>query len=609
MTDESPARAAWTAAIELLRAQGRLSDSQIAFLHLARPLATMDSVFMIGVGSDFVKDWINENVADIMQKTLSEILGRAVQLTISVDTSLSEQPISQSSATQPQWISPSSTGESSSTPQSNTPETSSTAHIFSSFSSKEQFSDEPRYNGEAIDPFSSQSVVSSSVADSANVHESQTDRSSYSAYSEYSSDEHSEETPSYPYSHPTSVESLQQSVTHSREHHHKESTTETYSTEASQKPEFHRTTNTLNPPPRVESNKSQSDAHLNPRFTFENFVIGESNRFAHATALAVAEAPGSTYNPLFLYSDSGMGKTHLLHAIGNYYLNLFPGSKVLYVSSEEFTNMFINAMMNNEGHNFKNRFRSVDILLIDDIQFLSNKEGTLEEFFNTFNALATANKQIVITSDVAPRLLDGFEDRMVSRFSSGIVANIDLPNLETRIAILEKKAAAEKFDVPRDVLEFIASRITTNVREMEGSLRRVAAFAGLFHQPVTLSVAENALKDIISDSSSITVSAALIMAQTASYFNVTIDDLKSPARTRTLTQPRHIAMYLCREMTDLSLPKIAEVFDRRDHTTVLNAIRKIDGVMAEKQTIFNQVTELMARIKQSAKKQSQLGEN
>ncbi|WP_300046917.1 chromosomal replication initiator protein DnaA [Trueperella sp.] len=524
--DVSPARDAWTAASELLRAQGDLSDSQAAFVRLAHPLATVDDIFMIGVASEFVKNWITEHVSTIMENQLSAILGRSVRLVISVDPSLSEQQTTPNQAL-PQWQA-------------------------------------PERQLHAVDDAADAALHAPTAApETSNLHSQPAHAVVDAAASE------------------------------PQEHHASHPTSSGLGTML----------------PRIEKNQDQSNANLNPRYTFDNFVIGDSNRFAHATALAVAEAPGSTYNPLFLYSDSGMGKTHLLHAIGNYYLSLFPGSRVLYTSSEEFTNMFINAMMRKEGHNFKNLFRSVDILLIDDIQFLSHKEGTLEEFFNTFNALATANKQIVITSDVAPRLLDGFEERMISRFASGIVANIDLPNLETRIAILEKKAASEKLMVPRDVLEFIASRITTNVREMEGSLRRVTAFAGLFNMPVTLDVAESALKDMMSDPSSFTVTAALIMNQVATYFGITTEDLKSPTRTRLLTQPRHIAMYMCREMTDLSLPKIAEAFNRRDHTTVLNALRKVESLMAEKQEIYNQVTELTSRIKQAAKEQAQLSEN
>lgn len=271
--------------------------------------------------------------------------------------------------------------------------------------------------------------------------------------------------------------------------------------------------------------------------------------------------------------------------------------------------MFINAMMKKEGHNFKNLFRSVDILLIDDIQFLSNKEGTLEEFFNTFNALATANKQIVITSDVAPRLLEGFEERMISRFASGIVANIDLPNLETRIAILEKKAASEKFMVPREVLEFIASRVTTNVREMEGSLRRVTAYAGLFNMPVTLDVAESALKDMMSD-------PEFGHGHCRAHYEPGICLLRHHSRRPEIADADAFAD-AATPHRNVHVPgddrpftsKIAEAFNRRDHTTVLNALRKIESLMTEKQEIFNQVTELTSRIKQAAKEQAQLADN
>lgn len=305
-----------------------------------------------------------------------------------------------------------------------------------------------------------------------------------------------------------------------------------------------------------------------------------------------------------------MGKTHLLHAIGNSVQEMFPSKKVLYVSAEEFTNAFINALANGQMHNFKDQFRTVDVLLIDDIQFLSGRDRsrTLEEFFHTFNALINANKQIVITSDVAPNLLVDFEDRMISRFKSGITAAIDLPNLETRIAILNRKATAEGLEVPRDVIEFIATRITSNVREMEGALRRIRAFADLTKQQISLDLAESQLKDMISDPNSIQVTAGMIVAQVSNYFNVPLADLKSPTRTRTLTQPRHVAMYLCRELTDLSLPKIAEEFNRRDHTTVMNAVRKVEALMAEKQTIFTQVSELTTIIKNAAKDHAQLAQ-
>ena len=295
-----------------------------------------------------------------------------------------------------------------------------------------------------------------------------------------------------------------------------------------------------------------------------------------------------------------MGKTHLMHAIGNYALALYPEINVRYVSAEEFTNAFINAVRDARQSEFKDFFRNVDILLIDDIQFIGGRESTVEEFFHTFNALTNQNKQIVITSDVAPNLLNGFGERMLSRFNSGVVASIDRPNLETRVAILEKKSHADGINVPRDVQEYIATNMTTNVREMEGALRRVTAYADLSKQPVSLSLAEMVLKDLISDPESVEIQPSVIMAHTANYFRVTIEDLTSSDRSRLPTTARQIAMYLCREMTDLSLPKIGAIFGGRDHTTVMHAYRKIDKQMAERQTTYNQVSELSVRIKQDA---------
>ncbi|MFL6176393.1 MAG: chromosomal replication initiator protein DnaA, partial [Ornithinibacter sp.] len=339
---------------------------------------------------------------------------------------------------------------------------------------------------------------------------------------------------------------------------------------------------------------------LNPKYTFETFVIGSSNRFAHAAAVAVAEAPAKAYNPLFIYGDSGLGKTHLLHAIGHYARNLFPHVKVRYVNSEEFTNDFINSIRDDKAANFQRRYRDVDVLLIDDIQFLQGKVQTQEEFFHTFNTLHNANKQVVITSDVPPKLLSGFEARMRSRFEMGLLTDVQPPDLETRIAILRKKAIQERLSVPDDVLEFIASRISTNIRELEGALIRVTAFASLNRQPVDMSLAEIVLRDLIPDDASSQVTPATIMAQTAAYFGLTLDDLQGQSRSRVLVTARQIAMYLCRELTDLSLPKIGQQFGGRDHTTVMHADKKIRQLMAERRAIYNQVTELTNRIKQQS---------
>jgi chromosomal replication initiator protein len=347
---------------------------------------------------------------------------------------------------------------------------------------------------------------------------------------------------------------------------------------------------------------STEASQLNPRYIFETFVIGASNRFAHAAAVAVAEAPAKAYNPLFIYGESGLGKTHLLHAIGAYAKELYGSTRVRYVSSEEFTNDFINSIRDDKASVFQKRYRDLDILLVDDIQFLENKERTQEEFFHTFNTLYNANKQIVISSDRPPKQLTTLEDRLRSRFEWGLITDIQPPELETRIAILRKKAAQDKLNAPDDVLEYIASKISTNSRELEGALIRVTAFASLNRQLVDLSLAEIVLKDLIQDEGGPEITGPTIMAQTASYFSLSVEDLCGTSRSRVLVNARQIAMYLCRELTELSLPKIGQAFGGRDHTTVMHADRKIRQLMAERRSIYNQVTELTNRIKQQSKK-------
>ncbi|MGW1883468.1 chromosomal replication initiator protein DnaA [Streptomyces sp. NPDC001970] len=340
-------------------------------------------------------------------------------------------------------------------------------------------------------------------------------------------------------------------------------------------------------------------ARLNPKYLFDTFVIGASNRFAHAAAVAVAEAPAKAYNPLFIYGESGLGKTHLLHAIGHYARSLYPGTRVRYVSSEEFTNEFINSIRDGKGDAFRKRYRDVDILLVDDIQFLASKESTQEEFFHTFNTLHNANKQIVLSSDRPPKQLMTLEDRLRNRFEWGLTTDVQPPELETRIAILRKKAVQEQLNAPPEVLEFIASRISRNIRELEGALIRVTAFASLNRQPVDLGLTEIVLKDLIpgGEDASPEITASAIMAATADYFGLTVEDLCGSSRSRVLVTARQIAMYLCRELTDLSLPKIGAQFGGRDHTTVMHADRKIRALMAERRSIYNQVTELTNRIK------------
>ena len=344
-----------------------------------------------------------------------------------------------------------------------------------------------------------------------------------------------------------------------------------------------------------------AEARLNPRYLFENFVIGSSNRFAHAAAVAAAEAPGKAYNPLVIHGDSGLGKTHLLHAIGHYVLNLYPSSRVRYVNSEEFTNDVINAIRENRTAALRQKYREIDVLLVDDIQFLENKESTQTEFFHTFNALHNANKQIVMTSDRPPKNLRTLEERLRNRFEWGLQTEMLPPDLETRIAILRKKAAIEKLTAPADVLEFIASKVQTNIRELEGALIRATAFANLQGTTVDLQLAQIVLKDLVAEGEEPEISGPVIMAQTAAYSEFTIDELCSTSRSRDLVLARQIAMYLCRELTPMSLPDIGKAFGGRDHTTVMHAERKIRKLMAEKHAVYNQVTELTNRIKQQAR--------
>ncbi|WP_199711162.1 chromosomal replication initiator protein DnaA [Tessaracoccus antarcticus] len=349
--------------------------------------------------------------------------------------------------------------------------------------------------------------------------------------------------------------------------------------------------------PRARTNAEP--VKLNPRYTFESFVAGSSNRFAHAAAAAVAEQPGKSYNPLMIYGPSGLGKTHLLHAIGHYVNAYYDNLRVKYVSTEELTNDFINAISDNRTAEFRRSYRDVDILLVDDIQFLESKIQTQEEFFHTFNTLHNAQKQIVMTSDRPPKLLEALEPRLRSRFEWGLMTDIQPPDLETRIAILRKKAAWQRLTAGTQVLEFIASRITTNIRELEGALTRVAALASLNRQEIDIQLTEDVLKDLVRDGGEVRVDADSIMNATSTYFNISLDELTGASRVATIASARQIAMYLCRELTEMSLPKIGAKFGGRDHTTVLHSVRKINEKMGVDRDLFNQVTELTNRIKQS----------
>jgi|LGVF01.1.fsa_nt_gb chromosomal replication initiator protein len=336
---------------------------------------------------------------------------------------------------------------------------------------------------------------------------------------------------------------------------------------------------------------------LNPKYIFEEFVIGNSNRFAHAASLAVAESPAKAYNPLFIYGGVGLGKTHLMHAIGHYILNQNPNTKILYVSSENFTNDLINSIKDDKNEEFRNKYRNLDVLLIDDIQFIAGKERTQEEFFHTFNALHQSNKQIVISSDRTPKEIKTLEDRLCSRFEWGLITDMQAPDFETRIAILRKKAETDDIIIPNDVFDFIAKKMKSNIRELEGALTRVIAFSSLTNSEINIDLAKEALKEIITSSGPIKVTSSLIKEIIANSYNVTIEDLSSPKRMRIISYPRQIAMYLCRELTNLSLPKIGQEFGGRDHTTVIHAYDKISNEIKESEDFKNTITNLKNKIK------------
>ncbi len=350
-------------------------------------------------------------------------------------------------------------------------------------------------------------------------------------------------------------------------------------------------------PRETPAHDPNRDRSLNPKYTFENFVIGSSNRFANGAAVAVAENPARAYNPLFIWGGSGLGKTHLLHAAGNYAQVLQPGLRVKYVSSEEFTNDYINSVRDDRQESFKRRYRNLDILMVDDIQFLQGKEGTQEEFFHTFNALHQADKQIILSSDRPPKQLTTLEDRLRTRFEGGLITDVQPPDLETRIAILMKKAQADGTRVDRDVLEMIASRFESSIRELEGALIRVSAYSSLINEPINQEMAEIALRDILPDAADVEITPAAIMEVTAEYFSISMETLTGAGKTRAVAHARQLAMYLCRELTDLSLPKIGDQFGGKDHTTVMYADRKIRKEMTEKRDTYDEIQQLTQLIK------------
>ena len=347
----------------------------------------------------------------------------------------------------------------------------------------------------------------------------------------------------------------------------------------------------------AKAGRESPAVQLDTKFTFETFVAASSNRLAHAAAQAVAETPGRSYNPLFIYGDSGLGKTHLLHAIGNYVTENYSRRKVLYVTTETFMNDFVDSLRTSTTLAFKRRYRDCDVLLIDDVQFMERKEGLQEEFFHTYNDLKGASKQIVLTSDRPPKSIETLEDRLRSRFLSGLITEIDPPDLETRLAILRSKSLSENQDVPDDVLEFIASHVKDNIRELEGALIRICAFAKLNKEPISLKQAESVLSDLVLAGEPRRISPQMILETTAASYGFSVDALCGPSRTRPLVTARQVAMYLTRELTDYSYPAIGRVFGKRDHTTVIHAVDKIAGQMQERRQIYEQVTELIQKIR------------
>jgi chromosomal replication initiator protein len=569
----------WARSLDGLSEMG-LANSQLAWLRLTRPLGLVENTALIATPNPFVKEYLETKLRPLVIHALSKELGRPIQIAVTVDPSpvtAPEQPPGPPSSPLSVMNPLPGAGRDDPAPRpGQQPEPGPHA-------AQPQYPEPPYPEPHYPEPQYQQSPYPQAPYPPAQPYSYQE-----SGYQPYHASQAYQERP--PEQHPLTA---QQSPAVQAE----QLDIDQYQPPG-QRDQPVQPSHQQDHPPRPAS------ARLNAKYTFDTFVIGSSNRFAHAAAVAVAEAPAKAYNPLFIYGDSGLGKTHLLHAIGHYAQTLYNGLKVRYVSSEEFTNEFINMIRDGKQDGFRRRYRDVDVLLVDDIQFLENKEGTQEEFFHTFNTLHNASKQIVISSDRAPKRLVTLEDRLRSRFEWGLLTDVQPPELETRIAILRKKAIQEGLNAPPDVLEYIASRISTNIRELEGALIRVTAFASLNRQGVDISLAEIVLKDLIPESQgggTPQITAATIMGQTAAYFGLSIEDLCGTSRSRVLVTARHIAMYLCRELTDMSLPKIGQQFGGRDHTTVINADRKIRSLMAERRSIYTQVTELTNRIKQQAR--------
>jgi len=612
---------------------GTLSPQQRAWMRVTRPIGLLDGTALLAAPSDFAKEAIERALRDPITEALSRRLGREVSLAVKVDTAV-PAPTRPLAAPEANPETPAAAPESAPEPQPQPQpqqepaeqpsgyglsyESAAYLTTQTQYSAQSQYSAQPQYSApRAPETFGgaqtgTTGTISGSLPESAPANGSRTHYSEPAHHSEHEST--GAETDSYATPWPTATESSQPAAEpnadEDTEHEEQgggqaqpgsgEDIWPTYGRGQQHEPQGQQGgqgqpfTAPKNGPPT-------SQTRLNAKYTFDTFVIGASNRFAHAAAVAAAEAPARAYNPLFIWGESGLGKTHLLHAVGHYTQRLFPGMRVRYVSTEEFTNDFINSLRDDRQVAFQRRYRDVDVLLVDDIQFLEGKEGTQEEFFHTFNTLHNSNKQIVVSSDRPPKGLRTLEDRLRTRFEWGLITDIQPPELETRIAILRKKAAQDRMAAPAEVLEFIAARIERNIRELEGALIRVTAFASLNRQPVDVQLAEIVLRDLIPDQQTPEITAPTIMGVTAEFFGVTIDDLCGPGKTKALAQARQIAMYLCRELTDSSLPKIGQSFGGRDHTTVMHADKKIRKEMAERRRVYDQVQELTSRIKQQSR--------
>jgi chromosomal replication initiator protein len=560
---------------------GTLSPQQRAWMRVTRPIGLLDGTALLAAPSDFAKEAIERALREPITDALSRRLGRDVSLAVKVDTAVPAptRPVATTSTSEPR--APQNT-ITSIPGQNGTDYGGPVSHIATSqgparYSSPEAF-------GNTAHSGSLTGTVP--ATDEQSIDRASTEHHDWPASSH----------DGRPSDHESGESESDDEV--DEEGDALDAANEIWPTfGGGQQPE----TQQGQPFTAPKHAPPTSQTRLNTKYTFDTFVIGASNRFAHAAAVAAAEAPARAYNPLFIWGESGLGKTHLLHAVGHYAQRLFPGMRVRYVSTEEFTNDFINSLRDDRQVAFQRRYRDVDVLLVDDIQFLEGKEGTQEEFFHTFNTLHNSNKQIVVSSDRPPKGLRTLEDRLRTRFEWGLITDIQPPELETRIAILRKKAAQDRMAAPAEVLEFIAARIERNIRELEGALIRVTAFASLNRQSVDVQLAEIVLRDLIPDSQTPEITASTIMAVTAEFFGVTIDDLCGPGKTKALAQARQIAMYLCRELTDSSLPKIGQSFGGRDHTTVMHADKKIRKEMAERRRVYDQVQELTSRIKQQSR--------